>query len=378
MQATSLTSTTPGPAVVANKDISPLDLPETLSRILSFVDQTTLRTSAVLVSRLWLVTCRYQLVRELTWEECFSYRGEARILKRLPYVSRLCWIVQTRPSPLYTSPEVKAFKSLVQELKDIQERQIVSPSAHSEHAEQQEADNKRSLVCTKRSLVLIPRTLQELVLTVRLGGLERFTTLAPYLFTLTELRLQQFLEGTMQVGSILQACPHLRVLHLTAHHTLNLLAPWHAPPLDSDNLATTTTTTDDRPQLMVPLTTLVLENARFIQQEFEQFLSSTPHLRVLKLIKLQKVGHPSTFAGQIQYDCSRLINHLQRLNLQLRAFHLSVYDDPAANAAIEEMMTMTTTSYGSSSEWNFAADVSPTALKRGHQSDFPQPNRVSL
>ncbi|KAK3819451.1 MAG: hypothetical protein JOS17DRAFT_756479 [Linnemannia elongata] len=347
MESTAATNTLPGLVITTKKYISPLELPETLSRILSFVDQTTFRTSAVLVSRLWLLTCRHRLVRELTWEGCLSYRCETSFLERLPYASRLCWIANSRSSPFYTSPEVHAFKSLVQALKDIQERQTVSPAPQS----------GCSPVCVKDSLVLIPRALQELVMAVQSSVFEQFTSLGPYVSTLTDLRLRQNQTGSMEVGLVFQTCPHLRVLHLAANHTLILLAPWHAPPLNSDNSAATATHHDHHDPIL-PLTTLVLENAGFIQKDFEQFLSLTPHLRVLKLIKLQKEAYPTLSVGRIQYDHLRLFNHLQRLNLQLRAFHFSVYGDPEANSAIEEILMATTTGYGSSTEWNFAAELS--------------------
>lgn len=353
MQATAATNTLPGLAITTKKDISPLDLPETLSRILSFVDQTTLRTSAVLVSRLWLLTCRHRLVRELTWEGCLFYRSETSMLERIPYASRLCWITSARSLAYYTSPEVHTFKSLVQVLKDIQGRQTVSSAPQSGH----------SPVCVKDSLVLVPRTLQELVMTVYY--LEQFTMLAPYLSTLTDLRLRLMFAGTMQVGLVFQACPQLRVLHLAASHSLILPSPWHTPPLNLDHPATTATH-DGHHHPILPLTTFVLEKARFIQEDFEQFLSSTPHLRVLKLITLRKGAHPGLFAGEIQHDYLRLVNHLQRLNLQLRAFHFSVHGDPVANAAIEEMMMASTTGYGSSAEWNFATEVSPTPRLMQH------------
>ncbi|OAQ34381.1 hypothetical protein K457DRAFT_152078 [Linnemannia elongata AG-77] len=365
MQATAPTNALPVLIITTNKDISPLDLPETLSRILSFVDQTTLRTSAVFVSRLWLLACRHQLVRELTWEGCLSHTSETSILERLPYAGRLCWIANSRLLSFYTSPEVHAFKSLVQALKDIQERQEVSPAPQRGHVAQQGTNNSRSPTCIRDSLVLVPRTLQELVMTVQSNVMERFTTLAPYLSTLTDLRLRQSLEGTMQMGLVFQACPHLQVLHLASNHTLTLLAPWHTPPLGSDHLATTTTRHGHQHPIL-PLTTLVLENPRFIQEDFEQFLSSTPHLRVLKIVKLQKEANPGSLAGQSRYDYARIFNHLQRLNQQLRVFHFSVYGDRAANAAIEEMMMATTTGYGSSTEWDFAAEASPTPRLMRH------------
>lgn len=368
-----------GPAITTtsyntSKDISPLELPETLSRILSYVDQTTLRNSAVLVSHLWLVTCRHRLVRELTWEECFTYRGGTGILERLPYASRLCLVINGQISRSVASSTAKALITLMQALKDIQERQVVSPAAHNgqgatQGATQGAKNNRLSPVCAKDPLVLVPRTLQELVLIVRADGLDRFIMLAPYLSTLTDLRLRQFHSGTIHVGLVAQTCPHLRVLHLAAHYTLNLSAPWHDPPLDSYNIATTTI--DDHPPSIVPLTTLVLENARFIQEEFEQFLFTTPHLQVLKLIKLQKLGEPGTIAGQIQYDCSRLYNHIQELNLQLQTFHFSVDRDAAANAAFEEMMVAGKMgNNGSSTEWNFAAEKSPTPRLIQHIRQF--------
>jgi hypothetical protein len=173
-------------------------------------------------------------------------------MERLPYISRLCLVVNVQGPHSFARPTGKVFTALMHALKDIQERQVVSPAAHSGHITIQEANSNRpSPVCAKDPLVLVPRTLRELVLTVPADGLDRFTMLAPYLSTLTDLRLRQIHGGTLHVGLVMQICPQLRVLHLAAHCILDLPAPWLAPPLDSNNLATTTD--NERPPPDCPL-----------------------------------------------------------------------------------------------------------------------------
>ncbi|KAF9934005.1 hypothetical protein FBU30_003723 [Linnemannia zychae] len=71
---------------------SPLDNPEILSRVLSYVCQRTLSRSCLLVSRQWLTAARRYMVLEYAWSDCLE-DGEllSRALTILPWMTRLQW-----------------------------------------------------------------------------------------------------------------------------------------------------------------------------------------------------------------------------------------------------------------------------------------------
>ncbi|KAF9102827.1 hypothetical protein BGX29_004133 [Mortierella sp. GBA35] len=324
--------------------ISPLEIPETLSRIISFLDETTLRNSVVLVSRQWLINSRHRVVRELVWDAYSNrYMDLSKALKRLPFVRRLHWDIQFFIS-----------KHLEEALKERHVRQqqylrlrvdegdkpgpesVPGTSAAVKASGEDDQCEDATMLTEGPLLLLAPTPIRELMLCDRSDILQQFLALSPYLSALTDLRLLQYHSGTVNVGSVIQACPHLQVLHLGSHYCLDLKAPWH----DTTTSSSSWDSADHHNQHRRPtllLTTLVLENTRFLQNEFEQFLYSAPRLQVLKFITLQKLG-PSGFAEQIHYDYQHLVNHLDAIDISLRIFHFSIFRDRTTNAAVGDMM----------------------------------------
>ncbi|KAF9335405.1 hypothetical protein BGZ91_010496 [Linnemannia elongata] len=71
---------------------SPLDIPEVLDRVFSYLDQRTLSYNCTRVARLWSETARRYVELEYAWSDCLQDSEDLeRALTMLPWITRLQW-----------------------------------------------------------------------------------------------------------------------------------------------------------------------------------------------------------------------------------------------------------------------------------------------
>ncbi|KAG0277144.1 hypothetical protein BGZ95_006461 [Linnemannia exigua] len=294
---------------------------------------------------------RHRVIRGLIFDGYSDTQKLDEVLSRLPGAGRLCWLTGRDVSrEAHWAQLRKVLKRNHDQYLQNQLRQYQYVDQSSSSDEELQEDS-----ITKRLLTDAP--LQELEI---IGGIDIGTSLPPILpclYALTRLQLELSCDTTLQMGQLLRACPMLKDLHASSlsTHCLELPGPWFPFIKDSHKR---------RP---LRLLSLVLERVRLPQYSLEDLLLITPKLQELKLIGLLKVNpaHPQDEVWpSVQYDPSRLFQHIRSLDLSLRSFHFSIRDQPLSTPELREMMfDVIRLSPGSRGEWAFwTSDLTPMML----------------
>ncbi|KAF9927768.1 hypothetical protein FBU30_002885 [Linnemannia zychae] len=331
---------------------SPLQIPEILDHIFSYVDNHSLCKSIILVCRQWFWMNRHRVIRGLIFDGHSDPQKLSKVLLRLPGAGRLCWFTAR------DSNREAHWAQLRKVLKRNHDQYLQNQIRQYQHMDQSSSSDEelQEDSITKRLLTDAP--LRELEI---IGSLDIGTSLPPILpclYALTRLQLELNCDTTLHMGQLLRACPMLKDIHAKAlsTHCLELPGPWFPFAKDSH-----------KPKAL-RLLSLVLERVRLPQYSLEDLLSIAPHLQKLKLIGLTRVNpaQPQNNIGShVQYDASRLYQHIQSLDLPLRSFHFSIRDQPLTTSELREMMfDIVHLPLGARSEWAFwTPDLTPTMLR---------------
>ncbi|KAK3806236.1 MAG: hypothetical protein JOS17DRAFT_767692 [Linnemannia elongata] len=297
------------PPTLSRRLISPLDLPELLELIFTFVDTNTLVTSIPLVCRQWFLINQNRSNRVFEWVNSFSDPKVDMALRRLQKADTLCCrLCEPSLNPTATAIDEKLWKVI----RENHNSRYLVPTTSSRRRRYRlglmpatERSRASTALNTKspdlRQLILEGFISMELVT-------ERFL---PYFPSLRILKIHTTHKPRNEfcVRSIMQASPCLETLHFQHTGTMNALELPGAWVEESTGL---TTLTRHR------LRSLVIINAWIPQASLEDFLVISPLLRELKLVLLQYPYKPGPY-----YDPAHLLRHIRGLSLDLGNFHFS-------------------------------------------------------
>ncbi|KAG9073185.1 hypothetical protein KI688_000972 [Linnemannia hyalina] len=305
---------------------TPLDIPEIIYHILSFIDNFTLSKTVILVCRLWFLMNRHRVVRQELWNAEFTLRRAKEIIGRIPGTARLSWssgtdqlqedldwILLRKTLEQNHSQYIKRQQQRQQDLdRDQQETSIVQNKfGHRLH----------DVIST---LPFIDDPLRDLELCGVVDDCKRLTSIQGALPFLTRLKLQWRKTSTFYMDQLLLSCPLLEVLHAESIEGLELPGPWTS---------------------------------------LEDLISQAPHLHQLLLVNLlQNEWLYWPFFIDVSYNWADLHQCLRRLpHQQLTSFHFSVQDQTIPDQDLKAMMSDICSQ---STEWTFRAkDLTPTLTR---------------
>lgn len=284
---------------------SPLTIPEILERIFSYVDDFTLRRTVVLVCRLWLQMNQHRVLRELVWDIHVPVQHIDKTLAKLSDTGRLRWYCD------WGMPAEASWDKLIRTLLHLQSRLDQPRSASLQKLPGQ----------SKNSL----RELEFRTSTFKAGNL--FDTI-PFPPVLTSLKFT-VQEGScnFSLGRLLEACPLLEEFHGEVV-TKYLFLLGSMVPSDVEGSK----------RRFLPLRSLVLRNATFLQSSLEALLLLTPQIQELKLISLQALATQGPNMTTNKYSRADLTQHIQSLPIMLQSFHFSVFAQGIDESAADEML----------------------------------------
>ncbi|KAK3845696.1 MAG: hypothetical protein J3R72DRAFT_520864 [Linnemannia gamsii] len=297
---------------------SPLDIPELLSKIHSFLDNHTIQHSVIHVCRQWFLINRHRIRRELIWEYHYQNECMERVLPSLPFIERV---------DLF-------FRSVTGQQQEY-------PDADSDLVRNQ------STAITKHAL-FEPTPILEFSISGTYPN-TRLYELMPFLSNVTRLRVEQRMKHHVYPDQIFRGCPHLLSLYVGSGSQVEMFREWLPLPPDQ--------------QHSLPLLSLVLDNAYLKQAKLEEFLQFTPNLTELQLSNLSIKGL-TAIAEDGMYDCKRLIKCVKRLRVPLKTFHFSVYEQSrqSRDCLVDEELFRSICQ--DSREWSFATgDMTPQLMR---------------
>ncbi|KAK3819426.1 MAG: hypothetical protein JOS17DRAFT_756413 [Linnemannia elongata] len=263
--------------------ISPLDIPELLQLVFTFIDDYSLRT-AVLVCRKWFLLYQHRLCREVTWDLKWLSSRPRHALERLPGAERLVVVCQNDHS--WRGPDVHA--ALLSLQPPLALWSALAPLLRFKKAPFEE---------------LLHRPLREMVLKTGFNFKDKWLDRLPFPSSLTSLTIDKSQVMSLDLARILVLCPLLLSLHVSSA-VFVYLAGLHT----------------DRGLLALPgrlpLRTLVLKHLLTTQQKMEDLLTIMPDLEELRLISISKTSG-------YRWDWPEFRTHLQSLSLPLKKFHYS-------------------------------------------------------
>lgn len=306
---------------------SPLDTPELLDRILSFLDPYTLASSTRLVCHKWSVAGRrYLKPAEYSWPEFFDEIEEfEQILDMVPWMARLRWLAGEQRSPAIISSRKTEWAMLLTALEEAAGNPTLTNREYSPTM-RQEYHRLRGLLPTS---AFDWSTLSEHHLPAgpwaRLREFEVYGDIRtdwvmlvlPLMPSLTRLKLRTidgFPGDHIQIERIMRDCKQLESLHISrVDGRERLPGPW-VPVVPSS------TAKKGFGSSSVSLKSLVLERVVFKQAVFETLLEHAPSLKELRIFDTAIEGRYITF------DVTGLANLLRRLSLPLESCHISTAD----------------------------------------------------
>ncbi|KAF9126521.1 hypothetical protein BGW39_006568 [Mortierella sp. 14UC] len=313
----------------------PLTIPEILERIFSYVDEHTLRNSAILVCRLWLQMSRRLVLRELVWDTHVPVEHIDKTLSKLADSGRLRWFCD------WGIPIVASWDKLM--------RALLHPRNYLEQPPE-------TMMLIQPKYALANNALRELELRTSTFIVGNLFDAIPFPPSLTSFKFN-VQEGScnFSLGRFLKTCPLLEVFHgEVATDYLFLLGS-----LVPSNL-------EERARPSLPLRSLVLRNAVLAQSSLEELLMVTPRIQELKLIGLRSLTGPGTNVTNNRYSRADLIQHIQSLPFMLHSFHFSTFNQAIAGPELDEMFTPLSPLETGRSLW--AHDLTPPMMRKLDES----------
>ncbi|KAK3820826.1 MAG: hypothetical protein JOS17DRAFT_754966 [Linnemannia elongata] len=354
------------PSTTTLRRLSPVEIPELLEIIFSYLDSFTIRTSVVGVCRQWFLMNRHRVVREVIWDTGADPKHQEVIMSRLLGAGRLWWY--TRRHTTMAKVETYRWEYLVVALKNSYERDM----AIRQH-QILEPENIRSVM---KMRPLLYSSLRDLELIGHSHICTKLREILPYLGTLTRLRLQIVNDGTIRLDKVFQACPRLEYFEVDAQNYVELPTPWISKVTLQDQQKQQGDATQSSPPPKqqqqeqqqehqsypqpLPLQSFVLRNARFLQSDLEFLLAFTPRLQELKLISLRSGVWFEVDETDFGHISKSTTDCLKSCGITLQSFHLSVANPSQASSQCA-MFPMSP----KSTEWTFSTqDLLPVMVAR--------------
>ncbi|KAF9149293.1 hypothetical protein BG015_008909 [Linnemannia schmuckeri] len=337
----------------ASSPSSPIfNITEILEIVFSFLDDTSIRRSVLLVCRLWYHLNKHRVLRKVRWDWRWKRHQLETALARLPGArSFTCTCMakfgEVDDALFAIMRALNRQSTLYQNLVDKQSRQ-----------QQQQCQHQRGTwrQLWQRDLVLPNISpLRELELFSFYFPSDNLTSnMFHFPTTLTTLKFTGGVyAGTIfWIDQILTDCPLLEVFHAGSGGAILVNGPW-VPP------------TYNRSQPL-KLRSLVLQNAKLDQKGLENLLSITPLLQELKLIELL-AGTRLDFTDlpDSRYDWDRLYKRLVTLGLSLRSLQFTVHcGGRMPNTQIRQRMIELCPGNATNAEWSFSpTDITAALLQ---------------
>lgn len=331
-------------ATSARTTLSPLGINEILELIFSYLDDNTIRRSAVLVCRQWRLLNQGRLIREVYWQEDWKSSRKERATRRLPGAGRLYCCL-----PFYTQEEDNDNKNTIRHILGRLESQYqkqlalwkrrVAPSTTNH--------NKRLPTLWTWTTTAQPRMmptlfnftpLRELNIYIDFNHGKTLNTF-PFPASLTSLSItvRSAFYSEFDLSRILKSCTLLENLFVETYETPGVTLTW-TTPFNSITTATPTSTTITTgataltASQSLPLQSLVLSHVMLAQSYLENLLPHTPNLKELKL-----KGMMCFCTGK--YDWTRLASCLCINNIILDNAHFSMSGTEMTPEEIEHFLT---------------------------------------
>ncbi|KAG0376243.1 hypothetical protein BGX24_008038 [Mortierella sp. AD032] len=334
-----------------------VNIPEILEIIFSYLDNTTLRKTCLLVCRQWHQLTHNRVLREVRWDWRWKRHRAESALSRLAGAHRLIFTCISA----YGYGEVDVVLSDI--MRAINQQATVYQAMVDKHSkqnnlqekhQQQQQGGQKLWWRQGESSVKNTRPLREVELfSFRQPGDDELTqNVFHFPATLTSLKFTGGVySGTrLWIGQILADCPLLEIFHAGSGGPTLVNGPWVPPNYDRKQ--------------SLRLRSLVLQNAKLDQGGLEDLLSITPLLQELKLIELLSTTQlvfedlPHSY-----YDWNRLYRRLKSLSLSLRALQFTVHGGSTMSHT-QLRQRMIELRPDNPSEWSFApADISLTLLQ---------------
>ncbi|KAK3845689.1 MAG: hypothetical protein J3R72DRAFT_520859 [Linnemannia gamsii] len=286
--------------------ISPLDIPEVLERIFSFLDDYSIRCSAVFVCRLWRLLNQNRLVREVTWLDSWKPSRKERALSKLLGAGRFI-LYHVGPNGYdYIYDAINALNQLdfdyQVQLKNKDRINIVVANNNNNN-------NRYSINNSAKisSTIYAFTPLRELVLYIGKCDMS-FIRMFPFPSSLTALTIQvRFAEnGQCRLYSILSKCPLLQHFSLESVNVDALV-------VSADHL--------DPNFTRLPLRSLVFINVIIMPFVLGRILPFAPDLKELKLTSIRWDYYSQ------QFDWIGLFDALRTNNITLDNAHFSTHEN---------------------------------------------------
>ncbi|KAG9072960.1 hypothetical protein KI688_000741 [Linnemannia hyalina] len=343
-----LHKTSPASTTIVQTKISPLDIPEILDLIFSFLNDYTLRRSVLRVSRQWHLLSQTRLSREVIWSEHSRPSKKERALRTLPGASKVHFS--------FHSITPAAFKTVRDALLHLEDE--VESGGKQQHRRRLGTNaldcdtnnyNMTQTTPTSTPTVYSFTPLREMELFVWYSHTDSFEWF-PLPSSLVSLRIgfSYAHYTTIDLQGILEKCPALERLCIESHGSPVILSD-AAPRLKS--------TIKDASQLPpLSLRSLVLCGIGFAQEDLETLLLLTPNLKELQLRSM-------LWSNALdKYEWARLFQLLKRRNITLDKAHFSM---AGSAMSVEETEMLLTGVYRPSSQERFlwALDLTPQLLQ---------------
>ncbi|KAF8929236.1 hypothetical protein BGZ47_001191, partial [Haplosporangium gracile] len=283
----------PSTSTSLGRPSSPLDVPELLQLIFSFLNRRALR-NAIRVCRQWFFLNRHRLHREVIWDSRWNHSSPLQTLGRLGGAERLV-LSNNQREINWSSPDLDGL------LRSIHPSGI-DPAARINIAVESlvrtltRSHPIKELYSPLRELELSSDFTEDWINTLSLPS------------TLTSLKIDKYWKFEIDVARILIICPLLESLELCSSY-FNVIVRGPYTDQGKDGLPT-----------RLPLRCLVLANLRAPQAWLEDLLTVTPDLEVLKLIRHDKYYAERTTE---RWDWNRFRAHLQSLSLPRKQLYYS-------------------------------------------------------
>ncbi|KAF9138706.1 hypothetical protein BGX30_008832 [Mortierella sp. GBA39] len=292
-------------ALPQRRNTSPLEIPELLDKIFSYVDETTLGLSVISVCRHWFQVGRGRVVREAVYDTNMTDEElEGVIMKQLPVARRLYWFTHlmsgkeaTRrlPQRAKVAEALEVKHRLWEKVLAGKEDKVDDDKyCTSDDNRKQEQEQEQEEVKGDRMRLLFPATsLQELILAGKFMGFDsQLVHLLPFLSHLTVLRMETDLDCGIRLNTVFRACPYLQEVALRPKSSL-----WNPDPfLESDDDIDPEAWSEfsvvgdgggGGERLLVHLRVFVLECYYVRLRTLLDFLSAAPRLEDLQIVRLR-------------------------------------------------------------------------------------------
>lgn len=353
-------------STTTSRTLSPVEIPELLEIIFSYVDNFTLRTTVVGVCRQWFLMNRHRVVREVIWDNGADPKRQEAIISRLLGAGRLWWYSRRHSTMVQAGSDrwedlLKALKKNYERDMAIRQQQILE--------RQGQPENIQSVM---RMRPLLYSSLQDLELIDHIHICSKLGEILPYLATLTRLRLQVVDHGTLRLDKVFQACPFLESFEVDAKNYVEFPTPWisNDRPQDQqkqqgDTIHPSSPSQQQQQQQQsfrqpLHLQSFILRNGHFAQSDLESLLALTPRLQELKLISLRSGVWIVEDQTDLWNISASTMACLKSRGIVLRSFHLSLaYPSKASSQCAMFLVSPNST------DWTFSTqDLLPIMVAR--------------